>query len=602
MNPSADSATITLPVLPGDVASVDICFDGVRVWSIDLGTDALPDTPMIPWPEPLIPHLVGSTEVTVIDSGDGTEYARFTAIFDATPSRTAVVDGEGVPLSINKWGRLGKTLGAGNPGVQERILSRTSEIIKVLRDLGLHPFIVGGTLLGAVRDGALLPHDDDADIAYLSDFTNPADVAAEGLRTGHALQDLGYELVRHSAAHMQLYFRTPEGDPDHYIDVFTAFFSADGMINQPFHVRGRLLEDQMVPFSTVVIDEHEFPAPADPEAWLVINYDENWRTPIPGYQLHTPESTRRRFNTWFGAFHFHRDFWNDWYATPDALAFSEWNPGRDWILQHETDLSSPVLLELGAGDGDLSGRLAAAAPGRRVIASDFAYGPSAVARERGVIDGFETAHINLYRTLALASPARLGITGPFDIVANHLLDEVGHLARGNALRLVRMALRSGGSAVATLHGHPAEDVRFDDPTTWHLAAYDLEREAKALGLGVEVVPIEQAAPQRSEDTSTENPTQRSDRRPYGARFTLSERPFPPKEESLRSQLKRLFLRARPQSQKEALSVLTERVAELEHELDEYRRDSLRVAELIDLAEQRFTPGISPNTAGDSSPK
>ncbi|MGO3146365.1 MAG: DUF6752 domain-containing protein [Leucobacter sp.] len=36
--------------------------------------------------------------------------------------------------------------------------------------------------------------------------------------------------------------------------------------------------------------------------------------------------------------------------------------------------------------------------------------------------------------------------------------------------------------------------------------------------------------------------------------------------------------------------LEARVSQLEHELDEYRRDSLRVAEMLDLIEQQFTPG------------
>lgn len=38
-----------------------------------------------------------------------------------------------------------------------------------------------------------------------------------------------------------------------------------------------------------------------------------------------------------------------------------------------------------------------------------------------------------------------------------------------------------------------------------------------------------------------------------------------------------------------LHVERERITRLEAELDELRRDSLRVAELIDLAEQAFTP-------------
>lgn len=38
--------------------------------------------------------------------------------------------------------------------------------------------------------------------------------------------------------------------------------------------------------------------------------------------------------------------------------------------------------------------------------------------------------------------------------------------------------------------------------------------------------------------------------------------------------------------------LRARVERLEYELDEVRRDNLRVAELMDIVEQRLTPGFS----------
>lgn len=44
--------------------------------------------------------------------------------------------------------------------------------------------------------------------------------------------------------------------------------------------------------------------------------------------------------------------------------------------------------------------------------------------------------------------------------------------------------------------------------------------------------------------------------------------------------------------------LRARVEALEHELDEVRRDNLRVAELMDIVEQRLTPGSN----GERAPK
>lgn len=579
---------LTLPDLTEDVRSVDVHFGEQRVWSIDLLDRDEAPTQALPWPPALHPHLTGSADVVLRRSGDGEELGRSRVAFTDEPHPTRVVDAEGIPLAINKWGRLGKTLGAGNAGVQERILDRTEEIIGHLVDMGLRPFVIGGTLLGGVREGALLPHDDDADVAYLSELRNPADVAREGFAVGHRLQQLGYELVRHSATHMQLYFRTPAGSLDHYVDVFTAFFTDDGMINQPFHVRGPLRADQMLPFGSVQIAGRPFPAPADPEAWLVINYDENWRTPIPGYHLGTPRSTSRRFQSWFGSYHFKRDFWNEFYAAGhDADPDAQWGSGAEWILAHRDALRSPVLLELGAGSGALSARLSGEPGGHRtrVIASDYSSSALSAARARasggtnadaGAEPGFETDHLNLYRTLSLDVFRRLGVTGPVDIVANHLLEQIGHIARANTLRLIRMALRSGGTVLATAYREHAADVSFGDPTTWHLSTIDLAREARTYGLDIDVEPID---PQSHE----------LERRPYGVRFTLGDAPPIRKEISMKQRLKRLVMRARPTGARAQIEALTERVGELENELDEYRRDSLRVAELLDLAEQRLTP-------------
>lgn len=567
-------ARLEVPATSDELSSVDVSFDGRRIWSVDLQRLSPQNgTVRIAWPDALAPHLTGRTRVTVSDSVTGAELASEDVEFDSSGGRTVVADENGAPLVVNKWGRLGSSLEGLGHGVRRLIVKRAAELIEVLSDMGLRPFVVGGTLLGGVREGALLPHDDDADIAYLSRHDQPADVAVEALAVGHRLAALGYEIQRHSATHMQLLFRDDAGSVLHYIDVFSAFFTEDGCINQPFHVRGPLREDQMLPFGSVRIEGVEFPAPADVDAWLTLNYDARWRDPIPGFVLETPEETRRLFDGWFGGFNFQREFWEQRYLSPDAAELEEyWETGAAWIAGQ--NLRSGTLLDLGSGTGRMARRLAST--GRRVVACDFSNDALRLAKASGL----ETVHVNLYRLNSLLVPKQLGIDGPFDVVANHLLEQLGHLGRVNAYRLARMALRSGGSAVATLYGAYADGVSDDDPTGWHLEKHELRAESREYGLIVEFTDLEPGPGE-------------SDRMPYGVTFSLGRVPYKRKELPVKQRLKQLLLRARSNGTSEELEALRERVRELETELIDIRRDNLRVAELIDLAEQALMPGSHP---------
>lgn len=517
---------VTLPPVSSTVRSVDVYFGEQRVWSIDLAGAArawhrrlTKHLPVVlgrnryPWPEALDDYLFGHTEVILRDSSDGSELGRAAIRFSNTNVPTRVVDRENEPLSVNKWGRLSKTLAIGAGKLQERILANTEELVRLLENLGLRPFIVGGTLLGAVREGSLLVHDDDADIAYLSRHTDPADVAREGFAVGHNLTSLGYEVVRHSATHMQILFRDVKGEVDHYIDVFGAFFSEGGYINQPFHVRGTMREDQILPFNTISISRHSFPVPADVDRWLTINYDKEWQTPIPGYRLSTPRDTIRRFDNWFGIFSIGREFWNDYYREsllkPRPTTSLLWATGARWILAHSLDLKSEWCIDLGGGDGSMAALLQERT-NQQIITADYSQ-YAIEAAERHSHERLHIHHINLLQVDSLALPREAGIRGAFDLVSNHLLDSLDTHARPQALSLIRMALKSGGAALATLYAKRDPERPDADPDNWFWKSEDLSREAAKFGMITAITRLRPAAHERR-------------RSPYAVRFHLRTQP------------------------------------------------------------------------------
>ncbi|ACQ79435.1 LicD family protein [Beutenbergia cavernae DSM 12333] len=476
---TATSASLTFPERPPtSVPSLDVVVNGHRVWSIDLvSKPARRARRSHRWPEPLVPYLDGTATITVRDSVSGRTLWATDVALGTSLAAIAVVDDHGRHLAVNKWGRLGRSFEGDATGLRVRILDRLDELLEITREIGLRPFVVGGTLLGAVREGTVLSHDDDADLAYLSEHTHPADLALESFGIERELTGRGLEVLRHSAAHLQVTFRTPDGAVDGYVDLFTAFFK-DGYINQPFHVRGRMESASMLPFSTVTLEGRSYPAPARPADWLVINYDENWHTPLPGYRLHTPRATVRRFQNWFGTPNFQHEFWEDSYS--DGAAHAD-GPQRAHLL-HDLVAPGSQVLDLGTGLG--RDAISLAGLGHRVIALDYSAAALRRARDADRAGAVQWRPTNLVDPRQTADLLELvgAAEAPVHALASHLVERMGDLGRANVWRLLRQVVRRGGVVVLVMDTVPAANVSFDDPTTWHLEVPDLQQELGRFGL------------------------------------------------------------------------------------------------------------------------
>ena len=310
-------------------------------------------------------------------------------------------------------------------------------------------------LLGAVREGRMIAHDSDADLAYLSADRHPADIILESYRIERAMRSLGWKVVRMSGADLKLFLPLPDGRSVH-VDVFGAFH-----VGETFYQlggrSGQLPREALTPASTVVLEGVELAAPADPERVLEFLYGPTWRVPDPAFQPVDPAraAAPRRVAAW------HPD-------EPHRLERAVPQPPRRAPTQalHLRELgrdpipSEADVVDLGAGNGRDSVHFARS--GHRVTAFDYSGASLRQTRRKLTRLGTEADArvlvLNDVRAVLLTGAELAREDAPPHLYARQLLGCLDEDARTNLWRLATMALRRGGSLfleyAATTPGQP----------------------------------------------------------------------------------------------------------------------------------------------------
>ena len=180
-------------------------------------------------------HACWSTRTSSLGSGEG---------------RIDIVDPQGLPLAVDKVGHLCRAFAATDDGVRDEILAGTQRALHDLTEgCGLEAYLNYGALLGAVRDGAMIAHDSDTDVCYLSHAESPADLILESYRIEREMRRRGWTLLRMSGGDIKLLLQLSDGRQCH-IDVFVAFRVA-GTFYQLGNRSGQLPESAILPLSTI---------------------------------------------------------------------------------------------------------------------------------------------------------------------------------------------------------------------------------------------------------------------------------------------------------------------------------------------------------------
>ena len=148
-------------------------------------------------------------------------------------------------------------------------------VVEALRSLTPNVCFGFGSVLSVIRDGALIPHDDDLDI-IIGFEANEAATLADALRlVEDHLRPFAFEVTGGFAAHRHV--RRPGRKP---VDVFVGVFEGESISWYP-GARGKLTRAMVFPPTSADLLGVSCPIPAQPEVYLERLYGANWRVPDP---------------------------------------------------------------------------------------------------------------------------------------------------------------------------------------------------------------------------------------------------------------------------------------------------------------------------------
>jgi hypothetical protein len=459
-----DVSSSGLDVPPTLEGAIDVQLDGQRVWSFNPDRDGRPAAGgrrRVSWPKALQRHLDGVAVVELLDHVSREVVHTQTVQFGGSTERVSVVDGDGNPLAVDKGGRLQRDFSHTDSSSREEIMDALEQVMRDLTEkCGLDTYLMYGCLLGAVRDGHMIGHDSDADVAFLSKYTHPFDIIRETTAATRTMRSLGWRVVRMSGANFKVWVPLPDGRRCG-IDVFGSFHIGDS-----FYVtgslRGRLDRSALLPFGTVTLEGREITAPARPEEVLEFTYGPRWRVPDPAFHFdHDPDDVRR-MSAWFRSARRRIRFWQDFYKGPDSARVpTEPSLFARWVGQRMAEQEAgPVhVLDVGAGTGRDS--VYFAGQGHRVTALDYVgtglRRTRTLREEQGGKVAARSLNLEDLRAVLLTGAGLAHQSGTRAVYARGLLDTLGETGRDNLWRFASMVQRRGGETF----------VEFRTPTSRH---------------------------------------------------------------------------------------------------------------------------------------
>jgi len=135
-------------------------------------------------------------------------------------------------------------------------------------------YLVYGTLLGVIRENDFIAHDNDVDLAYLSNKNNAKDALDEFYKISSTLNK--YKMLSRLCNKGQMHVYSP--NRKHKYDVWTSWITEDKFYLSPLF-NGDTDSSIITPLKTTKFRSCDLLIPNKPEIFLDNTYL-NWKTPI----------------------------------------------------------------------------------------------------------------------------------------------------------------------------------------------------------------------------------------------------------------------------------------------------------------------------------
>jgi SAM-dependent methyltransferase len=355
-------------------------------------------------------------------------------------------------IITTQWGTQAKTFAAMPSEVRTQQMQYCAEIMADIKaNTGIDVYLSYGCLLGAQRNGKMISHDFDIDLAFHVNATTKEDVVTECRRLIRYLEGVSHRVILETNGHFKIgkWYKTGI-----YMTIeFFVSWNVEDEFFLYFGVPGAPIAEDIMPLSTIEIEGVSMPAPNNPPALLAAIYGPDWATPNPGFKYDNIDwSPFQGFSV-----SNNQSYWDGYYAEKKLNDVWAEYPSQFAAFCASEIKAKSKIMDFGCGNGRDS--LFLAQIGHDVLACDYSQQAVDLVKAKADVLGLsvEAEILNIY-DVSHVQKIEQNKVEIFDVIySRFVMHAITRDGQNRFLRMAKKALTPDGKIL--LEFRNSEDVR-----------------------------------------------------------------------------------------------------------------------------------------------